>query len=91
MDLSIISNIIFFLSIIFMVIGFTRQNTPKPDQIIRYIPRSLEEEGKEPVKAEKIFKSMFEQQAPWIGSFNDSNVVKRRELDKSRGILDPDK
>ncbi len=91
MDLSIISNIIFFLSIIFMVIGFTRQNTPKPNQIIRYIPRSLEEEEKEPVKAEKIFKSMFEQQAPWIGSFNDSNVVKRRELNKSRGILDPDK
>lgn len=91
MDLSIISNIIFFLSIIFMVIGFTRQNTPKPNQIIRYIPRSLEEEGKEPVKAEKIFKSMFEQQAPWIGSFNNSNVVERRELNKLRGIPNPNK
>jgi hypothetical protein len=89
--MDIISNIIFFLSIIFMVIGFTRQNTPKPNQVIRYIPRSLEEEEKEPVKAEKIFKSMFEQQAPWIGTYNDNNVIERRELDKSRGIFDPNK
>jgi len=91
MDLTIISNIIFFLSIIFIVIGFTRQTTPIPNQVVRYIPRSLEEEELEPVKAEKIFKSMFEQQTPWIGSFNDNNVIKRRELDKTRGIYDPNK
>jgi hypothetical protein len=60
-------------------------------EIIRYIPRTLEEEQKEPVKVEKIFKSMFDQQAPWIGSFYDGNAFERRELDKGRGLLNKKK
>jgi biotin-(acetyl-CoA carboxylase) ligase len=61
----------------------------KPKEVIKYIPRSFEEEQKEPVKAEKLFKTMFEQQTPWIGSFNNANVVDRRKLDKGRGMLKP--
>jgi hypothetical protein len=32
---------------------------------------------------------MFEQQTTWIGSFNNTNVICRRELDKKKGILAP--
>ena len=71
----------------YIVVIIPRVSTHPPKEIIRYIPRSLEEEVREPVKAEEIFKSMFEQQVPWIGSFNDTNVFERRELDKKKGLL----
>ena len=84
-----IINLIFVVAIICIAVGVTKaeQLSHPPKEIIRYIPRSLEEEMKEPVKAEEIFKSMFEQQVPWIGSFNDTNVFERKELDKKRGLL----
>ena len=93
MDVTFIANLLFLFSIIFIAIGITRANqlAIPPKETIRYIPRSLEEEQNEPVKAEQIFKSMFEQQTPWIGVFNDSNIVQRRELDKDRGILSKNK
>jgi len=83
-----IINVIFVFAIIFIAVGVTKaqQLSEPPKETIRYIPRSLEEEMREPVKAEEIFKSMFEQQVPWIGSFNDTNVFERRELDKKRGL-----
>ena len=91
MDVNIIANIIFFIAIVFIGIGLSRieQLSTPPKQIIKYIPRTLEEEQNEPVKVEKIFKSMFEQQTPWIGSFNNTNVICRRKLDKKKGILAP--
>ena len=84
-----IINLIFVVAIICIAVGITKaeQLSNPPKEIIRYIPRSLEEEVREPVKAEEIFKSMFEQQVPWIGSFNDTNVFERRELDKKKGLL----
>jgi len=89
MDVTFIANLLFLFSIIFIAIGITRANQLAilPKETIRYIPRSLEEEQNEPVQASKIFKTMFDQQTPWIGVFNDSNIVQRRELNKSRGIL----
>ena len=91
MDVGTISNILLVIAIVFIAIGITRaEQLSKPQkEIIRYIPRTLEEEQKEPVKAEKLFKTMFEQQTPWIGSFNNSNIVDRRKLDKGRGLLKP--
>jgi hypothetical protein len=89
MDVNIIANIIFLIAVIFIAIGATRmsQLSQPAKQVYRYIPRSLEEEQKEPVRVEKIFKSMFDQQTPWIGAFNDSNIIMRRELDKKKGRL----
>jgi len=91
MDVGTISNILLVIAIVFIAIGLTRaEQLSKPKkETIRYIPRTLEEEQKEPVKAEKLFKTMFEQQTPWIGSFNNSNIVDRRKLDKDRGLLKP--
>jgi hypothetical protein len=91
MDVGTISNILLVIAIVFIAIGLTRaEQLSKPQkEIIRYIPRTLEEEQKEPVKAEKLFKTMFEQQTPWIGSFNNNNIVDRRKLDKGRGMLKP--
>lgn len=84
-----IINLIFVVALLCIAIGVTKADhmSQPPKETIRYIPRSLEEEVREPVKAEEIFKSMFEQQVPWIGSFNDTNVFERRELDKKRGMF----
>lgn len=91
MDVGTISNILLVIAIVFIAIGVTRaEQLSKPQkETIRYIPRTLEEEQKEPVKVEKLFKTMFEQQTPWIGSFNNNNIVDRRKLDKGRGMLKP--
>ena len=91
MDVGTISNILLVIAIVFIAIGITlAEQLSKPQkETIRYIPRTLEEEQKEPVKVEKLFKTMFEQQTPWIGSFNNNNIVDRRKLDKGRGMLKP--
>jgi hypothetical protein len=92
MNSGILANLIFVIAIVFISIGMSRSNDLSGGkETIRYIPRSLEEEQKEPVKVEKIFKSMFDQQAPWIGSFYDGNAFERRELDKGRGLLNKKK
>ena len=51
-----ISNLIFMIALIFIAIGMTRaEELAKPQkETIRYIPRTLEEEQKEPVKVEKL-------------------------------------
>jgi hypothetical protein len=93
MNSGIIANIIFVIALVFISIGISRSealSTP-PKEIIKYIPRTLEEEQKNPVRVEKIFKSMFEQQTPWIGSFYDTNVFERRVLDKDRGLYNQKK
>ena len=89
METNSITNIILLVAIVFIAIGVTReQQLSQPiRERIRYIPRSLEEEAKEPVKVGDIFKSMFENQAPWIGNFNDKNVFLRKTLDKERDML----
>ena len=89
MSAGIIANIIFVLALVFISIGLTRSQTllTPPKETIRYIPRTLEEEQKEPIKVEKIFQSMFDQQVPWIGSFYDANAFERRVLDKDRGFF----
>ena len=91
MDANIFTNIIFLVGLIFLIIGLMKSNN---DNIVyTKISKSLSDKQlndinikKEP-KVEQIFKSMFEQQNPWIGSFNDYNVKYRRELNKQRGIL----
>jgi hypothetical protein len=89
METNSITNIILLVAIVFIAIGVTReqQQSQPIKETIRYIPRSLEEEAKEPVKVGDIFKSMFENQAPWIGNFNDKNVFLRKTLDKERDML----
>lgn len=92
MDSNYISYIIFIISIIFISIGIARAYTYEEKVIekecIRYVPRTLEEDAKEPVKVTEIFKSMFEQQAPWIGNFDDKNLFFRRTLNED-GCLIP--
>jgi len=91
MDSNYISYIIFIISIIFISIGIARaykEENVVEKECIRYVPRTLEEDAKEPVKVTDIFKSMFEQQAPWIGNFDDKNLFFRRTLNAD-GCLIP--
>jgi hypothetical protein len=91
MDSNYISYLIFIISIIFISIGIARAYTEveKPvKECVRYVPRTLEEDAKEPVKVTDIFKSMFEEQAPWLGNFDDKNLFFRRTLNED-GCLIP--
>jgi len=64
MKLLIVS--LFFIGIIMTIIGYYRANSQCPIQKTKYkfIPRSLEEEQTDNTSVYKIFKDMFERQAP---------------------------
>jgi hypothetical protein len=50
--------------------------------IYRYIPRTLEEEEKEPAYVSEIFASMFTQPSTWIGSVNDLDTRKKELINQ---------
>lgn len=50
---------------------------PEQEVIYKYIPRTPEEEMNNPVDVEDIFKTMFTETSPWIGT-SRSNPVKKQ-------------
>lgn len=75
---------IIFFGLLLMIIGLTRNSVSCPQQqiIYRYIPRTFEEEQEAPVYPSEIFKTMFTQQSPWIGSINDIDTRKKESINK---------
>jgi hypothetical protein len=76
--------LILFLGITFVVINLTvtLKECPKPQTIYRYLPRTFEEEQNEPVLVSDIFKTMFSQPSPWIGSINDLDTRKSESINR---------
>lgn len=76
--------LVLFLGIIFIVINITisLKECPKTQIIYRYVPRTFEEEQNEPVLVSDIFKTMFSQPSPWIGSVNDLDTRKSETINK---------
>jgi hypothetical protein len=58
-----------FGGIMAIVIGYINsiKSCPEPKIEYRYIPRTFEEEQNDPVKASKLFKTMFDDPSPWVG------------------------
>jgi hypothetical protein len=76
--------IILIIAIIFITINLTLnlQACPKQEIIYRYIPRTFEEEQNSPVLPSEIFKTLFSQQSPWIGSINELDTRNMEAINK---------
>jgi hypothetical protein len=76
--------IIFFIGLILIVIELTKNSfrCPKEKIVYRFIPRTLEEESKEPVLVSEVFKTMFSQPSTWAGGVNDLDTRKRESINK---------
>ena len=76
--------IILYIGIILIVINLTRtkKECPQSQIIYKYIPRTFEEEQNEPVLISDIFKTMFTQQSPWIGSINEVDTRKIESINR---------
>jgi len=76
--------ILIFLGILLITISITRNEVecPKERVIYKYLPRTFEEEQNEPVYVSDIFRAMFTQPSPWIGSINDIDTRKRESINK---------
>ncbi len=67
-------NIIIFVilfGITLMIIDLTRiyYKCPPTQIVYRYVPRTFKEEQENPVPVSELFKSMFDNPSPWVGSF----------------------
>jgi hypothetical protein len=73
-----------FLGIMLVVIEFvkTEKKCPKQKVIYKYIPRTFEEEQNEPVYPSDIFKAMFTQPTPWIGTINDADLRRKEAINQ---------
>lgn len=80
----IILLIFMFIGILLIAINISRNETvcPKERVIYRYIPRTFEDEQNEPVYPSDIFKTMFTQPSPWVGSVNDVDTRQREATNK---------
>ena len=63
-----IALILLFIGFIFLIIGYMNQirESPKPVVEYRYIPRTFEEEQKDPPIITDLFRTMFDGQQPYI-------------------------
>lgn len=73
-----------FIGILCMAIALTKNEANCPEQkvIYRYIPRTFDEEQEEPVYVSDIFNKMFSQPSPWVGSVNEIDTEKVKEINK---------
>jgi len=82
--MTILLLLILFIGIIFIVIDTVRvyQQCPKQQIIYKYVPRTFEEEQKEPVYVSDIFRAMFSQPSTWIQATNDLDTRKREKINQ---------
>jgi hypothetical protein len=62
--------------LLFIFIGRNTKKCPSNNTIYKYIPRTPEEEAKNPIDIEDIFKPMFSEPSPWVGTFRSNNIKK---------------
>ncbi len=78
---------LFILGLLFVTASVSKtvgQNEAfqKEKIIYRYIPRTLNEEQKEPAPVSDIFAAMFTQPSTWIGGFNDTDTRKNEVINQ---------
>jgi len=72
-----------FLGILMIVVAIMKDKCHPTNQIIyRYVPKTLEEEQKQPVFASEVFKKMFREPSPWSGGANEIDTRNNEELNK---------
>jgi hypothetical protein len=78
-----IALILLFIGFIFLIIGYMNQirESPKPVVEYRYIPRTFEEEQKDPPIVTDLFRTMFDGQQPYIYGIGTEPIPK---IEKSK-------
>ena len=76
--------LIIFLGILLITIEITRTSKKCPSEkiIYRYIPKTFEQEQKEPAYVSDIFKTLFNQPSPWIRSVDNMTIKKKENINK---------
>ena len=62
--------------LVLVYIGRATKKCPPNNTIYKYIPRTPEEEANNPVDIEDLFKTMFSEPSPWVGTFRSNNIKK---------------
>lgn len=75
---------LFFVGVVFIVIDVikTTYKCPAVKTVYRYIPRTPEEEMREPKSVTDIFENMFSQPSAWMGNINAYDEKKTEEINK---------
>lgn len=70
--------LLFIIGLGMVLIDYGKKSNTCPEQpiVYKYIPRSQEEEINNPIDVEDIFKTMFTETSPWIGT-SRSNPIKK--------------
>lgn len=78
--------LIFMVGLTFIMAGIAKNKLMPPetyDKIIyRYIPRTFEEEQRDPPLVSDIFETMFSQPDPWVTSMRYYDVRKQENVNK---------
>jgi hypothetical protein len=71
--------LLFIIAILFITIdlGWTYNQCPEPKIIYKFIPRTFAENEENPIPLDDIFKKMFSEPTPWIGSFGIDSKKKK--------------
>jgi predicted transcriptional regulator YheO len=84
MNFKFVILILLFIGILCITINLTQSSyqCPTTKIIYKYVPRTFDEEQREPVYPSDIFKTMFSQQSPWIRSISDLDTQKQEVMNK---------
>jgi predicted transcriptional regulator YheO len=84
MNFKFVILILLFIGILCVTINLTQSSyqCPTTKIIYKYVPRTFDEEQREPVYPSDIFKTMFSQQSPWIRSISDLDTQKQEVMNK---------
>ena len=78
--------IIFMIGVAFIIGGMAKNRlvpTERSDKVIyRYIPRTFEEEQRDPPLVSDIFETMFSQPDPWVTSMRYYDVRKQENVNR---------
>lgn len=75
-----------FIGIILLVIQIVKINANGSENneriVYRYIPRTFDEEQKDPIPVSEIFETLFSQPSPWVGSIKSYDKRKVEDINK---------
>ena len=82
-----IAIVIFFIGAIIIARELKQCKCPKKKINYKYLPRSLDVDLKNSSNVDRIFKSMFQESEPWIGTYrSDSNkfrkIINQKNINK---------
>lgn len=76
--------IILIVGIILIFIEYIRtsQKCPLQKTIYKYLPETYNQDQRQPVSVDAIFRTMFTQPSTWIDNVNELNKIKINEINK---------